>query len=109
MRDRRGVSNAGLAAILAVALFGGLYAYDVFTCDGNGACESVPCSGDSPCGVEYAPGEIEECVLGSMCTNEGTLCEDHWGFADCTCTTVRGARKGSCRAQCAKSSDQLVE
>ncbi len=104
-RSRRGTSFITLAMLVALVVGVGLYLFDVLTCSGGEVCESERCTHDDPCGVDVTgDGVTELCYTGQVCTNEGQLCEDHWGWSDCTCTTVAGTGGvGSCRAVCAKT------
>ena len=50
-------------------------------------------------------GTVDECVGGSVCAVNGSVCEDHWWpFDDCICTTkaLTPPQLGRCVAVCSK-------
>lgn len=108
MRTRRGLSMTQTVLVALLGVAGTYWVYDANTCSGDGSCETKVCSSSSPCYFDAGPVRVE-CVIGTMCTNVGQVCEEHLFGPPCTCTTVVGTREGSCRAVCDWSSDGDVE
>jgi hypothetical protein len=77
---------------------------DTISCDAvPGSCTSVSCTSAAPCAVDLnGDGKLDECIVGTACTNPGTVCEKHWFGANCSCATVPGTGMGSCKSVCRK-------
>ena len=76
---------------------------DTISCGSGAACTSVTCSNSAPCQVDLnGDGRPDECIVGTACTNAGTICDKHWFGANCACATVPGSAVGSCKSVCRK-------
>jgi|JI7StandDraft_1071085.scaffolds.fasta_scaffold348207_1 hypothetical protein len=103
LENHKGVSWTNIVFALVLAL-GAMYGlYDAYSCtDAQGVCQSRPCNSETPCWVDLDdnPAENEQCLVGSQCLNEGAVCDPKWFGSACTCRTVAGLARGSCRAEC---------
>jgi hypothetical protein len=102
LKNRRGVTLVEVLVGVCVVVVIAVIVIDVVTCDsGQGICTSRTCTNDNPCSVDLnGDGTPDECIVGTACTNPGTICEKHWFTANCVCATVAGQAKGSCAAVC---------